>query len=290
MPNPVLLLGDNWYDNVVLHKSYTVSNPDADDVTGNEIFRVADNLRDLTWWTPSGTNAIRKLRVIGLAAVTAPTLLVLDRNHNLGGLAGVTLQSSTDNFATVTTTEATFTIPTVVGGLPTDVNGCVTAAGVWVKEFSGLNTRTAWQLNVPAMGVGIAPIVTGLYLGVYYRLPAGVYPDAVSAWDSRAHVAYTKNQMSRRGFRVKMQPIRFAELRFKVALDGTDYPAFNAEMDRLLTYNAPWWICQDDSDATMSGQTRLFQLPGEITFDPIPSPIHREIDFTLEEVAPAVIF
>lgn len=285
-----LVLSDNWYDNVVLHRTYTVSNPDADDAVGNEIFRVADNLRDMTWWTPQATNAIRKLRVIGLASNTAPTLIVLDRGHNLGGVASVKLQSSTDNFATVTTDELTVTIPTTAGGLPTDANGCVTTGGVWIKELTGLNARTAWQLNIPAMGVGIAPLVTGLYLGVYYRFPTGVFPDAVSAWDFRSRIEYTKNQLSRRGVRVKVQPIQFGELRVKIALESTDYAAFNTEVQRLLQYNQPWWICQDDTDATMSGQTRPWQLPGNLTYDPVPSPLHREIDFTLEELIPAVLF
>jgi hypothetical protein len=289
MSAPPIFLTDNWFDAVVLHKSYTVTNPDADDAAGNEVWRVADNLRDMTWWTPQATNAARKIRVTGVTSAV-PTMLILDRGHNLGGVASVKLQSSTDNFATVTTDEQTVTIPTSAGGLPTDTNGCVTADGVWVKELTTANSRTAWQLNIPAMGAGIAPIVTGLYLGVYYRWPSYAFPDAVAAWDARSDVKYTKNQMSRRGVRVKMQPIQLATLRVKLALEGTDHAAWNVEMQRILGRNAPVWVCQDDTDATMSGLTRLFQLAGDTSYDPVPSPLHREIDFTLEEVVPTVTF
>jgi hypothetical protein len=290
MPNPPLFLSQNWYDTVKQNPTYVVSNPDGDDTPNNEAWRVADNCRNLTWWTPTTTNAARKLRVTGLAAGTAPTMLILDRGHNLAGVVGVKLQSSTDNFATVTTDELTVTIPSVAGGLPTDANGCVTTGGVWVKELTGLNARTAWQLAIPAMGAGLAPIVTGLYLGVYYRWPSYCFPDAVSAWDFRSRTTFTTNVVSRRGVRVKTSPVQFGELRVKLAMEGADYAGFNVEAQRIFGADTPVWVCQDDTDATASGQTRLFQLQGEATYDPIPSPLHREIDFTLEEVIPTVSY
>ena len=286
MATPLALI-DNWFDNTVLHPAFIVSNPDADDNVGQEAFRVADNLRDLTEWSPAATNAIRKLRIIRDSNAT-PNILFLDRGtQNVLGGKTVRLQSSTDSFGAVTTDEVVCTIPTTVGGLPSDANGCLTKEGVWWKTFTISNNRAGWQFSIDAMGAGLAPLITGLYLGTAYRWPAA-YLDSGTAPDYARNITYTKNAMSRGGVRVKMRPRSHRSLMMKFPLEGVDYAGFEAVVTNQLEYNHPMWFCLDEADATQAGVTGLWQLPNDTLYDPQLSPLHREIDLTWEEVIPLV--
>jgi len=288
MALPPLFLTDNWCDSTVLHPTFVFSNPDADDLAGQEAFRASDNLRDMTEWSPAATNTIRKLRVIR-DSNAIPNILVLDRGTaNVLGSETVRLQSSTDSFATVTTDEVVCTIPTTVGGLPSDANGCITPDGVWWKTFTLSHSRAAWQLSVDAMGAGLAPVITGLYLGIAYRLPSYCFFDAPAAYDYSRQITYTKNQMSRGGVRVKQRPLSHSKLAMKFELEAEDMPAWEAEITHQLEYNHPLWVCIDESDATLAGLMRLFQVPSDVLYDPQANPKHREIELELEEVIPRV--
>lgn len=288
MSLPPLALIDNWFDTTVLHPSFTLANPDADDNAGQEAFRAADNLRDMTEWSPAAANAIRKLRLTRDSNAT-PNILVLDRGtQNVLGGHTFRLQSSTDGFATVTTDEVVVTMPTTVGGLPSDANGCVTNEGAWWKTFTISNSRASWQLSVDAMGAGLAPIITGLYLGVAYRLPAYAFLDDGTGPDYARNITYTKNAMSRGGVRVKMKPRSHRALITKFPLENADYPAFEAVITNQLEYNHPMWFCLDESDAAEAGLVGLWQLPNDTLYDPQWIGVHREIVLTWEEVIPKV--
>jgi hypothetical protein len=284
MSLPPLALIDNWFDTTVLHPSFVLANPDADDNAGQESFRAADNLRDMTEWSPAAANAIRKLRLTRDSNAT-PNILVLDRGTaNVLGGKTVRLQSSTDGFATVTTDEVVCTIPTTTGTLASVTNGCLTADGVWWKTFTISNSRASWQLSVDAMGAGLAPIITGLYLGIAYRFPQ--YFDSGSAADYSRNITYTKNVMSRAGVRVKMKPRSHRKLIMKLALEAVDYAAFEAVITNQLEYNHPMWFCLDESDTVQAGLMGLWQLATDTDYDPMPSPLHRELALTWEEVIP----
>jgi hypothetical protein len=287
MASPLALI-DNWFDNTVLHPSFAVSNPDADDNAGQEAFRVSDNLRDMSSWSPSAANAIRKLRILRDSNAT-PNILVLDRGTQ-NALSGKTfrLQSSTDAFASVTTDEVVVTMPASVGGLPSDANGCVTKDGVWWKTFTISNSRASWQLSVDAMGAGLAPVIAGAYLGVAYRWPAYAYLDDMTGPDYARNITYTKNVMSRGGVRVKMKPQSHRSLVTKFPLENTDYPAFEAVITNQLEYNHPMWFCLDEADATQAGLTELWQLPDGTLYDPQWTGTHREINLTWEQVVPPI--
>src|SRR6185312_12357024 len=178
MPNQPLILSDNLYENVVLHPAATVYlNAPATEAVGHQIWRVADNLRDMTWCTTSASNILAQFRTdLGVGQTAAISILVLDRGHNLAGKA-ISLNVSDDG-ATFTTL-FTVTPLSTPGGLPTDTNGCLTPEGVWCKTFSPV-THRAFSLDVPASS-GFAPIVTGLYLGDLYRFPE--YLDAPGDYD-----------------------------------------------------------------------------------------------------------
>lgn len=282
MPNTPLLLADNFFENVILHPSFAVANVSGDDVAGHEAFRVADNLRDMSSWTPVAANAQRWLYVDCLAN-QQPTCVILDRGHNLAGKT-VNVTGYTD--ATLTTAVATIscTIPTVAGGLPSDANGCLTPDGVWWKTFSIAAARV-WALVTPALGAGVAPIVTGLYLGTAYRFPA--YMNAPFADDYDTDVQPQRNELSRGGLRALSRRLNFRKIALSLDLDATDYPAFDIQVRPLLRYGQPWWVCFDDSDATHAGMMAPFQIAGSVRYTPSANPVHREIrGFELEELLP----
>jgi hypothetical protein len=283
MANKPLILTDNLFENVVLHPTFNVFNNAADDAPGHEAFRVADNLRDLTWWTPTTTNTGRNLVVDCLAAVT-PNTVILDRGHNL---KGATIQWYGFTDTTLATGNLIFTavIPSSPGGLPTDANGCLTPDGVWWKTFTGQSFRVPC-LTIAAMGSGIAPIITGLYAGTSYRFTE--YLNAPAAYDYSTQVKYLRNELSRGGVRSKSRGINQDRLSLSIHLDSTDYAGFDTEIRRMLRYNVPCWFAFDDSDTTGVGQVRLFQLPGDSTYDPQVNPVHREIRLDLEEVIPTL--
>src|SRR5690242_5440290 len=216
MPNQPLVLSDNLYDNVVLHPAATVfMNAPATEATGHEIWRAADNLRDLTWCSPSTSNILTQLRTdLGSGQTAEVSMLVLDRGHNLSGHA-VSLTSSSD--AVTFTNIFTATPPSAPGGLPTDANGCLTPEGVWWKTFTPTTNR-AFSFDVPAAS-GFAPIITGLYLGDLYRFPE--FMDSPGAFDYHQSLKFSKNEVSQGGVRVKSLPVLYDLFQIRIqSLDG----------------------------------------------------------------------
>jgi hypothetical protein len=290
MSNKPLILTDNLFENVVLHPAFALQVSDAavppsvfDSTAGHEGFRVADNLRDMTWSTVSTANAQRAWFVDCLAAIT-PNTIVLDRGHNLAGSV-VTFGGANDLALGGFVNLFSSTIPAAPGGLPSDANGCLTPDGVWCKTFTGQSKRVHYVIT-PALGAGVAPIVTGIYLGTSYRFAE--YLTGPGAPDYSTAVKYMRNDMSRGGVRSKSRGINLDKLIITIHLDSVDYPAFDAEIRRMLRYNCPMWFSYDDSDSTGIGQVRLFQLPGDFVYTPNANPVHREITIEFEEVIPTL--
>ncbi|MDQ6770538.1 MAG: hypothetical protein M3Z54_11190 [Gemmatimonadota bacterium] len=283
MSSKPLLLSDNWFESVLLNPSYAIA-VDQPLVSGRELFRVADNLRDLTSCTTPTLNTRVNFYVV-LPTAKAPTILILDRGHNLAGKNCALAGYADPGFVTQNYTY-TFTVPSTPGGLGTDANGCLTSDGVWWRSFSGLPASAVWSVAPAPLGVGIAPILTGVYLGTSYRFPE--YLNAPAAYDYGTTIKHMRNELSRGGVRSKSRPLNFDKLAFNVHLDSADYSGFDTEVRRLLRYGQPWWFCLDDSDATGSGLMRLFQSSADMDYNPQVNPVHREIQFQLEEVIPTL--
>lgn len=280
MANKPLILSHNYFDDAVLFPTHVVSHSGTA-VDGSEVFHIADNLRDITRFTIAETNAAMNLTVDCITAKSADAL-VLDRGHNLGGKT-VEIRASTDNFGASDVLIASCVIPASASGLPSDANGCYTEEAAWCKTFGSASYRY-WRVRVLAMGAGLAPSLTGVYLGKTYRFPE--YLQGPAAYDFRTNHRSLKNEMSWGGVRVRRRLLNFAEVDLKLKLEDADFAAFHAEAKYLLQYGQPWWFCLDDSVAADAGRTRLFQLPGDTVYDPVVNPVHREIAFLLEEVAP----
>jgi hypothetical protein len=274
-----LILSNSFYD-YVQNPQFLLTT--AGDESGLTLpYQVGTNNRDLTSWSPGTPNVARYLTVDCLAPQT-PTIAILDRGHNLAGYP-VQFRGSPDGSTWTTVQSAT--IPTSTGALPTSANGCTTADGVWWIEFSAPASYRYWQLNIPAMGAGLVPVVTGLYLGVGYRYPQYLTANG-STTDWRKSVKYLKTSLSRRGVRVKSRPLVFREIQINLQVDDPDFLAFDAQVQSLLKLNAPWWFCLNDADPVLSGEMAPYWLPGDTTYDPQADPVHREIKLLLEEMIP----
>lgn len=283
MASKPLILTDNLFENTVLHPTYVLANNVDTDAAGHEQFRVADNLRDMTWWAPATPNITQNFYVDCQAPVT-PNTIILDRGHNLKGVQ-VNMQGLDAGLVGGVTIFGAITIPASPGGLPTDTNGCLTPDGVWWKVFTPQSKRIQ-LLQIAAMGVGLAPIITGLYLGTSYRFTE--YLNAPAAPDYGIDIKYMRNDMSRGGVRSKARGINLDRVSLSLHLDSTDYAGFDTEFRRMLRFNAPMWFSYDDTDSTGIGQMRMFQLPGDVSYRPNVNPVHREISIELEEVIPTL--
>jgi hypothetical protein len=164
MPNPPLLLVDNFFDAVTLYPGAVV---DAlSEAAGHEAFRVGDYRRDRTWWQAgTDTGGVHHVRV-HLTAPIAPDFLFLDRGHNLGG-KNVALWGGDDG--TTWLTVQALTVPTTLGGSVVAPSMCQTEEGAAYALFSPLTARAWWMLEIPAT-TGFFPIVTGLMVGARTQL------------------------------------------------------------------------------------------------------------------------
>lgn len=272
--NKPLILGDNFFDDVVLHSDHIVSTTGTE-ISGSELYHIADNLRDLTQFTPTETNTQIDIEVDCITAKDASGV-VLDRGHNLKGKTvlirgdGATLE--------------TCTIPAVPGGLPDDANGCLTNEGVWWKTFEQASHQV-WTFRINAMGAGLSPIVAGLYIGDFYRMPE--YLNSPAAYDYHFRHEAKKNAVSERGVRIKRRIVNTRMVNFNATLEDPDFLGLHAQALNLLHKNHPWWFCLDDSRFVGgSDLMSLFQIPGDTEYDPQVDPVHRNIILPLEEVVP----
>lgn len=289
--NAPLILSGNIFENVILNPSYVVSNFNVDDQAGHEIFHVADNLRDMTYWTPATANSARSLSAsAGISATIAPNMVVLDRGHNLAGktitITSYAVTFSGGNFYYTQTNQISCTIPTVPGGLPSYPGGCLTPDGIWWKTFA-IAAAGAWSLDIPALGAGIFPIVTGLYMGTSYQFPEPMNTPYSDDFDTDVQIQ--TNQLSLGGLRVMSRRLNFRKFVLNIDLEGTEYAPFDLQVRPLLRYGQPWWVCFDATDTTHAGMIAPFQLGGNIRYQPQANPVHREIrSVELEEVLPVL--
>jgi hypothetical protein len=278
-----LWLSDNLCDEVGASPDVLLdTDGSTDDAPGHEVWRIADGLRDRTWWTVTTPNVQRNIRVRA-PAPKAVNMIVLDRGHNLAGsqivCGGYTVAGAfTVNYLTAT-------IPTTPGGVPSDANGCLTPRGEWVKTLAATQLHGQHIFAILAMGVGRTPLITGLTLGLAYRWPS--HWDAPSAYDDRRRVSWAFNRESEAGVRVRRGRRVHRRVSMRTELDAEDWTtALQAEFARVVDRGLPVWHCTDDATAAGAAAIGLFHVAEEVDFDPVQAPVHRELQLDLDEVAP----
>lgn len=281
MANKLLALSHNLFDDTVLYPTHVITAAGTQ-VAGSELYHISDSLRNVTQYAKVETNVAWWIQVDNGAAAPA-SCLVLDRGHNL---AGKTVYLNGGPTSPAANALVNATIPSTPGGLPSDANGCLTPDGVWWKTFTQANYRY-YEYGGSALGVGLAPLITGLYLGDLYRFAE--YLDAPGAYDYRRNVRHGKNEVTKGAVRVKREVQVFGEMDIHVQLEEADFQALRPHVDRLLYNTHPWWVCLDDSTTEGAGLMRLFQLPGDTIYDPVCDPVTRIVSLLLEEVIPSLV-
>ena len=182
MGKPVFF-AENFF-NTKANPGYTLTS--VSEIVEHEDWRVGTARRETrNYWSPTATNALAWLR-LDLGETRYFDTLALERGHNLEGHA-VELRVSNDNWSTYTT-PLDETLPTsTVAGMRLDLSpGVRTYEGAYLKRFAG--TAARWiEFRIPAMGAGLRPVITGLYLGQSLELTNGaILPFS----DGRVQLAY----------------------------------------------------------------------------------------------------
>lgn len=162
-----------------------VQNPDhvvtgSQEATNHEVWRVASGHRSaFDSWATTSANTDAWVKVDCGAAVAAD-MVVLDRGHNLAGVA-VKVQGSTDGSAWTDVATATIPSDTTDDADLDQANGVVTEEGAWMLRFTSAEYRY-WRFFVGAVA-SFTPEVVGLWLG--------------TAWNPNEHTRRPADEESR---------------------------------------------------------------------------------------------
>lgn len=252
------ILVENFY-NVRQFPSHIIDA--SEEPGGTEAFRVATGRRTALTnrWRPATANAQAWIRV-RCDVSRAADMIALDRGHNLAGVAGVQLQTSTTtDFSAGVTTVASVTIPATasVNGDLSSADGVTTPEGAWLKSFATTSAQN-WRLLIPAMGADLRPVVVGLYLGRSYQ--PGVL-DGPFSDDDLATIA--PSHSTAYGYRGGAAPVRQRSgvLRLRLTSDAA-YADFERHIRDNFQRGRPAWIV---FDAAKAERAVLAEIPyGEV--------------------------
>jgi hypothetical protein len=138
---------------------------------GHESWRVGTDRRGgETYWTPEdGDENTAHWVKVECDRVRAADMIAIDRDSNLLG-ERIRIQVSQDDFTSYTEI-ASIVLPTQVFGASrlSQKPGVLTSENAWLYRFPQ-HAGKYWRLYVDAMGTDLKPEVTGVYLGLSWRL------------------------------------------------------------------------------------------------------------------------
>lgn len=237
-----VLLAQNYADTLAFPAHILDANEEA---ATHQVFRLADGRRSaLDFWSPSTANNPAWAR-LDLGSSKSVDMLAIDRGHNLGGVANVKLQKSTDNFAVNVVDVLTFTIPAAASGDDTALSaGARTPEGSYLHSFTAQSSRY-WRLLIPAMGAGIVPKVVGWTVGPRYEAPSFTSP----VLTEMAALA-TDETVTPLGWRGRTTPVRVRQGAIRIELlQRADYLTAAAHLREHFDLGRPMWIVHDDAKA-----------------------------------------
>jgi len=209
-------------------------------------------------------------------------MLVIDRVHNLGGVASVKLQKSNDNFSAQTVDVATFTIPTSASADNTALSaGVRTPEGAYLLTFASTSERY-WRILVPLMGAGLKPQIGGIYVGESWQPEGLQFP--VTDDDQEPLAEATETPWGWEG-RMLTVPRRAGELTMFLA-DAAAYLAADSHV-RDQFVKRPFWIVFDEAKAERALLAR-WPLGARAGFRHEADGVHRRIGLPYVEYEPLV--
>ncbi len=168
MGRTVFLVENFW--NRMIFPDHVLTSSNADDAAGawgSSFVGTARRQVELNRWESDTANADAYLQCT-MDRVRAFDMLVIDRDHNLGGYP-VQVRVSADGFTTWNTISATIPTQVFPQSLLDPKRPVLTEEGA-VLWYLGPQLGKAVKLFVPAMGAGLAPRIVGAYTGQRFAL------------------------------------------------------------------------------------------------------------------------
>ena len=239
------------------------------------------------YWTPDTANAAAWVKS-DAGSAKAADMCVIDRVHNLGGVANMELQKSNDNFVANLVTVVTLPIPSSASGDNTALSdGVRTPEGAYLRSFASTSERY-WRVFIPAMGAGLKPKVGGLYVGPSWQPPAITRPSGEDDHTPLAEVSTTPWGWEGRGLTIpRRSGVVIIEL-----IDEASY--LTADLHIRDQYaRRPMWMVFDEAKAERAflarwavGERAGFGVPQDYPFRVINLP-YEEKDPLISEGAAA---
>lgn len=239
MASPIFLV-ENFFN---IHQYPTHAISANEEPVGTEGWRVGTGRRDTenNKWTPTTANNDAYLTAVCDRTRAADTIIM--DGHNLGG-ENFRLRGSQDNFGSYDTL-MNITIPPVSApGSIDDPAGVLTEEGVWVKRF---DTRAFayWRPFIAAMGAGLRPEITGLWLGKSYSPGHRNRPA-----DVEATTMFVAETVSEAGWHGRGPITRAQSGVFDIAMaDFMEYDIARLHLNGLFAKGNPMWVFDDPYQA-----------------------------------------
>ena len=238
MAERLLILVENLLLDAQFPNRLLVADQEASGLTVDKVANARRHPGDR--WQATTANADHTITLTA-DELRAASCLVIDRASNHLGKRFV-LETSSDDFVT-SRTVFDVTIPLVPGGQPADALGAVTDEGSWIKTFPP-EAAYGWRLTSKAMGAGVVPQLTGVWLGLAWAPTQFLinYPVA----DETAQIT-SQTTVSPAGWRGRQRPaaVRAGEITIEPG-DDTDYDAIRYQVLGLLGKGGfPGWLIHD---------------------------------------------
>ncbi|KKL87829.1 hypothetical protein LCGC14_1930800 [marine sediment metagenome] len=236
--NPAILV-ENFYNRTQFPDHVISANEEG---TNNPARWVGNGRRSvLNFWASTTANAVATLDV-DCAIARTPTAFVIDRGHNLDGIAIKLQGDSAANFATATDV-LDLTIPSSAStdadfDLSGSANGVYTDEGAWLVRFTGQSFRY-WRLRVAAMGAGLTPQVVNLWLGATWE--PGEFERPLLDENNEVVTQATESEFGWQGYTQRVRR-RGGEFGLKLTLASLEAAALTAT-DLMALH--PFWLIHD---------------------------------------------
>lgn len=285
MSEQLLLLTENFLAAAAQFPQHTVAA--SSEASGYPVDKVANERRHvLERFEPNNTNTdVTVTATCNL--LRAADACVIDRESNHRGYR-YQVRLSDDAFATPRTVWDVNPIPSVAGGTPAGASGCVTTEGAWIKTWDA-DASYGWQLVSKAMGSGLKPLLTGVWIGKSWqptqyllRFPLEDQHHVVQyaastspyAWQGRGPVAQLRQGTLRLGL-----PTYDDEAAYEYHI-----------VMRYLT-GRPMWVCWQKTSAPWRAMLVTCPPGAAVNWvrDPAFHPLYRAVDIPFIEEQPAVL-
>lgn len=240
MPGRPRFLVENFWNAASQFGDHTITANEA--ATRHDAFRVGDTRRESTWWTPTTSNSEAWIEVECDRPRAADTL-VIDRGHNLDGDT-VILECSDDDFSS-TEEILNRTVPSNTSPNQRLSDGARNTEGAWAIHFDS-RVATYWRLRIPAMGSGLKPEITGLYLGnswqpVFHSATPFGWGDKARQFDQATSDTGWQGRVNTREPKTRAYPMKLSSF--------SEYSIARYHTDGLYWEGEVMWIWPDETQA-----------------------------------------